>query len=305
MSERCLHEVTLHDGETRVSLLNYGATTRDWRLGEVAVIRGHAQAEDYLADRRFSGAIVGRVANRIAGGRFKLGGRTYQLERNDGENHLHGGAHGLWRQFWQLEADGARRARFSHHSPDGAQGYPGAVDFSVDVTLAGTTLTYEMRARVDRATPINMAQHNYYHLGGTGPLWGHRLRVDAPFYTPVDRAGIPTGMRAQVARTRLDFRQFRALEPADRALDHNLIFAAGRDPARPVAELRANGLHLRLWSDQPGLQAYAGGWDALCLEPQLPPDSLSHSDNSAIIATPDRPYRQVLRVDIDREEKDA
>ena len=303
MSDPALRRVVLHEGAVAVTLLNYGAITRGWTVGGVEMVRSLPNDEAYLADQYFTGIIAGRVANRTANGRFTLGGQRHRLSQNDGPHHLHGGARGLGKRFWQIEPDGATAARLAYHSPDGEQGYPAAVDFTLDIRLSGHTLTYDMRAVPDRPTPINLAQHSYYTLGGTGPVWGARLALNADRFTPTNAQGIPVGKIKPVADTPLDFRHPRALCAADAALDTNLLFTKARDPSAPVATLGTNGYALRLWSDQPGLQLYTGAHlptpnSALCLEPQAPPNALNHPAFPPIIATPGQPYRQMLRVEI-------
>jgi len=295
---RCL---TLRAGGVAVTMLNYGAITRGWTIGGVPMVRALPQDEDYLNDPYFTGIIAGRVANRTANARFSLNGTRHHLTRNDGPHHLHGGPRGLGKRFWQMEPNGPQALRLSLHSPDGEEGYPGAVDFTIDIGLEGHTLTYKMHARPDRPTPINLAQHNYYTLGGS--LWGAKLAIAADRHTPADTAGIPTGEIAPVANTPLDFTSPRALGPADANLDTNLLFVENRDQSAPVATLAANGHRLRIWSDQPGLQLYTGAQlptpnSALCLEPQAPPNALNTPAFPSIIATPAQPYRQILRVDI-------
>ncbi|WP_118132704.1 aldose epimerase family protein [Oceanicella sp. SM1341] len=314
---RTVREGVVEDGPTRISMLDYGCVLRDWRLNGAPMVLGF----DSIADHRQYGAsfgiIAGRVANRIARGRFSLGGQDYQLAINNGPNHLHGGLTGLGRRIWDMEADSAARAlRFAYHSPDGEDGYPGAVDFEVIVSLSGTKLTYRMRAVPDRETPINLAQHAYYSLGEAN-VRRHELMLDAESYTPVDDTLIPTGEIAPVAGSRFDFRQPRRIEDADPEAaghDHNFVLRPGRDTSAPAAELRAGERHLRLWTDQPGIQLFTaprldvpvpgldgrryGAFAGLCMEAQHFPDSVNQPGFPSILHSPDRPYTQVLEVDI-------
>lgn len=306
MPNTTLKTTTLTDGEVAVTFLNYGAITRDWAIGSVPMVRRLARNEAYLNDPSYTGVIAGRVANRTANGRFEMDDQTYQLTQNDGKQHLHGGTRGLGQRFWQMETDGASALRLSYHSPDGEQGYPGAVDFCIDVSLQGHRLRYDMQATPDRPTPINMAQHNYYTLGGEGKIWGCTLQVAADRFTPANVEGIPTGEITTVKGTAFDFRSPRALGPSDGAMDHNLLFSKPRDTDEPAAQYAANGYALRMWSDQIGAQIYASGNlsdpnSALCIEPQAPPNAVNQRGFPCIIATPDRPYRQKLHVEIKAE----
>jgi len=308
MPKQPLHSVVLESSQARVSLLNYGAITREWLVllhGRLSsVVLGYATPEAYLDDPFFKGIIAGRVANRTKAGRFSLNGQPVQLSQNEGKNHLHGGHFGLGRRYWQLEADGPTAARLSYTSPDGEEGYPGRVAFTVDIRLEGPRLTYDMQAVPKVPTPINLAQHNYYNLAGSGPIWGHELQVNTSHFTPTGPKSIPTGEVATLAGTPQDFRTPRPLITADSTLDSNQMTAPLRDKSQPLAMLSApNGLRLKLWSDQPAIQIYTGGGldvpnTGICLEPQFPPNALNQPEFGSIIATPEHPYRQVLQVEI-------
>lgn len=312
-----VHEACLRDGDVTVSILSLGCITRDWRVGGVPVVLGYHDAVLYLDNPNYFGIIAGRCANRIAGGRFALNGQKVQLARNEGANHLHGGIRGLGARNWQIDMDGPRRLRLTCHSPDGEEGYPGTVKFTVQISLSGHRLSYDMRAAPDRPTPVNLAQHSYYNLAGTGTIWDHRLQIAAPAFTPADQGGIPTGQIASVAGTRFDFtapRHMAQADPAQEGTDINLVLDMDRPTGAPAATVTAAGLRLRLWTDQPGLQLYnamhlgptAGGHDGqvynrfsgLCLEPQHFPDTPNHPNFPPILCTPDAPYRQRLEVEI-------
>lgn len=292
-----MQRVVLEDGETRVSLLSLGARTQDWTLATPAgprpVILGHPDPDAYRHDPYFLGAIVGRVANRIGGAAYD----GHRLVANDGPHQLHGGPGGLWAVNWRLEAEGPRRARFSYRSPEGEMGFPGTVDFTVTVTLDGTRLTYDMRALPDRETPVSLAQHNYYRLGAAP-----RGRICADRRLARDGAGIMGGDVLPAGP--LDLREGGSLPVA---ADDFLVFEKARDPDAPVAELRGDGLRLRMWSDQPGAQLYSGHnlgapftpRDGLCLEPSGYPNAVNVPGFPSVMASPERPYRQVLSVTIE------
>lgn len=306
----------LQDGEVQVSLLSLGCITADWRVGGRPVVLGYADPVRYLTDGNSFGIIAGRVANRIAHGRFPLAGQTVQLDCNQPPHHLHGGVRGLGKRNWMVEAAGDRTARFTYRAPEGEEGYPGAVDFTVTVSLDGHRLSYAMEGRPDRETPVNLAQHSYYNLTG-GTVWEHELHLAAPAYTPTDETLIPTGEIAPVTGTRYDFttpRTLGAADPGHAGTDMNLVLNSRRNIEDPAATLRAGGLKLRLWTDQPGVQLYnamhlgptPGGHDGrvydrfhgLCLEAQHFPDSPNHPSFPSILCTPDTPYRQALMVEI-------
>jgi aldose 1-epimerase len=319
---RAVEEVTLESADAAVSILSYGCTVRDWRIdsprGSLPMVLGFPRLEDYLHHARSHGALCGRVANRIAGARFDLDGRTWELTPSQGRHQLHGGPRGLGKRIWDLELDGPRgRVQLAYTSPDGEEGYPGAVQFTVTYHLEGPTLVCEMAGRPDRPTPINLANHNYYNLGGEGMVKDHLLQVDAADYTPTDAELIPTGEIRTVEGTELDFREPR--EIGDTELDINLALREGRDQAKPAATLSCprTGVRLELVTDQPGLQlfdAFAmtiatpghdgqryGPYAGVCLEAQHFPDSLHNPDWPSVIRSPEVPYHQRLAVSIARD----
>ncbi len=319
---REIREAVLESATSRIAVLNYGALMRDWRVfaagRAVPCILGFDSFPPYLTHSKSFGIVAGRVANRIANATFPLGGETVTLVANEGAHHLHGGPAGLGKQIWEMEtATGGLILR--HHSPEGAMGYPGRVDFEISMALDGPTLTLTMTGAPDRPTPINLAQHNYYNLHGSGDTNGHLLEIDAEHYTPVDATLIPTGAVLPVAGTRLDFRQMTtpaAQDPAGVGVDLNLVLRPGRPVSAPAARLIGpeTGLGLPVVTDQPGLQlfnaptmaiahpghdgAQYGAFAGICLEAQKFPDSPNRPDWPSVIATPEEPYRQHLSLTI-------
>ncbi len=212
------------------------------RRGELAdVVLGFSDLDSYVADTNpYFGAIVGRYANRVAGGRFSLDGATYDLPRNDGENSLHGGARGLTRVVWQGEpfaSEAGSGVELRYRSPDGEEGYPGNVDFLVRYTLLhgaegdGYTLRIEAEAVTDRPTVVNLSFHSYFNLSGEGEgdVLDHRLLLNGRSFTPVDESLIPTGEIAPVVGTPMDFSE--ATEIGERIDDdfEQLLFGGGYD----------------------------------------------------------------------------
>lgn len=315
-----VNEAVLADGDVRLAVLNYGCVTRDWRVRDIPVVLGFDEFDHYPLHSRSFGIIAGRVANRTAFGRFSLDGKDYQLAIGKPPHHLHGGQVGLGRRIWQMEADSAANAiRLSYHSPDGEEGYPGNVDFTVTIGLHNNDVTYDMAASTDRPTPVNLAQHNYYNLSGTGDILDHRLQLAASRYTPVDDTLIPTGALEEVSGTHMDFREATAIGSIDRkrkGIDLNLVLDEGRDPDKPAAELSGpdTGLTLQMWTDQKGVQVFNapqmdipvpgldgrhyGPFGGICLEAQAWPDALNQPDFPSIIVDPDSPYHQHLKIRI-------
>ncbi len=296
----------LEAGNMVVDILSFGAITWGWSVNGRQIVHRYDDPAEYGADKAHIGAIAGRVANRIAKGRFTLDGQEVQLPLNEGENHLHGGPNGFGHRHWQMHEAGENAVRLSLISEDGDNGYPGRADFEIVITLTETSLTYDMRAEVDRPTPINLAQHSYYNLQGGGEVWDHVLTVPAGDYLEAGDDLIITGRLLPVEGTKYDFRAPRRIGDAD--ADHNgldgcLVLSEGT----PAAELSApDGPTLRFFTNQPGLQVYNsnmlrepfGRFTAVCLEPQGFPDAVNHPNFPSIIARPDAPYVQKLVIEV-------
>lgn len=273
------------------------------------IVLGFASPDGYVAHTQYFGATVGRYANRIAGGSFALDGRSYEIDRNDGTNHLHGGSSGLDRALWRVDSvtsDADARAVLTHLDPNGNGGYPGELHVTATFTLtAGSELTIEYRAESSDTTIVNLTHHGYFNLAGDGCAHGigdHLLSIAADLYTPVDHVSIPTGELRPVADSAFDFREPHAIgarirdgrEPQlriGRGYDHNFVVRGERGVLRPAARLEhpESGRAVELFATAPGLQFYSGNFldgtivgkrgriyrqgDGLCLEPQLYPDS--------------------------------
>lgn len=246
------------------------------RHGAIAdVTPGYDSLADYLADTRFFGAIIGRYANRIAGGRFMLDDTVYQLSTNEGAHHLHGGRGGFHRAIWRVEPFTNRAgvgAVLSYRSPAGEEGYPGTLDVRVTYTLTEESeLLFDYWATTDHATPVNLTQHSYFNLAGhaSGDILDHELTVHASSYLPVDDEIIPTGELRAVHGTYFDFRSPRAIRadvgahgehPFD-GYDHTFVLDfAAPGVVRPVARLYEprSGRSLEIETTEPGLQLYSG-----------------------------------------------
>ncbi len=221
-----------------VRAMSYGAvilsiTTPD-RDGNMADITlGFDELEAYLADSPYFGAIVGRYGNRIAAGRFELDGTAYELARNNGPNHLHGGVRGFDKVLWEANAIAdpeSAAVAFRYTSIDGEEGYPGTLLVTVQYALNDANeLAIAYVAATDAATPVNLTQHTYFNLSGVGGVLGHELQVNADRYTPVDAALIPTGESAPVAGTPFDFRTATPIGARIDADDEQLGFGGGYD----------------------------------------------------------------------------
>lgn len=318
-------EATLRSDTAEISILNYGCVIRDWRVstksGPISVVLGLEEFAHYVEHSPSFGIIAGRVANRTAKGKFTLNGVDYELPINDGENHLHGGMVGLGRRVWDMSADeNKNKITLKYLSPDGEEGYPASIDFVVTFQLSGTTLTCEMFGTPDAQTPINLAQHSYYNLNGSGDTREHVVHIEANSYTPVDATQIPTGVLQNVDSSRFDFSSpttFNASDSGRLGVDHNLVLNPNRNKTEPSAKVYSpqSNLELKLWTDEPGIQLFNapemnipvaglnaqkyGPFAGLCLEAQHFPDALNRPEWPSIIYSPDRPYYQKLVVQIE------
>jgi len=305
-------------------LLSYGGILASLampdRRGRVANITlGFDALEGYLARSPYFGALLGRFANRIAGGEFVLEGRRYRLACNNGPHHLHGGLKGLDKVVWKarpFQRKDSAGVILSYDSPDGEEGYPGRLRVTVSCRLSEeNALRFEYTARSDRPTPVNLSQHSYWNLSGAGTVLDHELELDCPFYLPVDKGLIPTGEILSVAGTPMDFQRGkpvgRDIGKVSGGYDHCFVGAGAGQAFRRLAALRepSSGRCLELWSTLPGVQLYSGNFlDALsgaggavynrhaglCLEAQFLPDSVNRPHFPDCILRPGRTYAQAI-----------
>lgn len=306
----------LRDGITEITVLSQGCAVQDWRVDGQRVVLGYADPKAYLGNPKSMGIIVGRVANRISGAGFDLDGVHWPLPANSGPNHIHGGPGGLGWRDWTMVQVSDRAVRLEFLSPHLDQGYPGTVRFCVHMTLQDGTLRWEMEAHPDRVTPVNLAQHLYFNLHGSGSIRDHTLRIDASRCTPTGAGLLPTGEILDVQGTRFDFRMGRSIEAADPdSSGYDLNYLLDRPgTADPQVRVEANGLALTLSTDRPGVQLYTsnsltrvaephpgqdhGAFGGLCLEAQDLPNALNQPGFGSILCAPDKPYRQVTSIRI-------
>jgi aldose 1-epimerase len=334
---RAVGAVTLANGRgVSATVIALGATLqsvvmpdRNGKRADVAL--GHDNVADYVAKRQYFGTTVGRFANRLAGGRFKLDGRTYQTPINDGKNALHGGAEGFDRVLWEVVSvkDGPTASvTLRYVSPDGDQGYPGTMTVHAIYSLdERNNLTIEYTATTDKATVVNITSHAYWNLSGEGSAngaMGHVLTIPAASYLPTDAGAIPTGEFRPVAGTVFDFRKPHVIGDRVRdARDQQIVFGRGYDhnwvigrKVIPGQQLMArvqdpaSGRSFELWSNQPGLQFYSGNFldgtsygksrkvyrmgDTIVLEPQIFPDSPNQRGFPEARLEPGQTYRNVM-----------
>ncbi len=307
-----------------IRAMNYGGIIlsirvpdRKGQLGDIVL--GHETLDGYIPNPPYIGAIVGRYANRIAGGTFTLDGKTYTLPKNDGPNTLHGGTDKTFNKVvWDGEALKSKTGvTFTYLSKDGDDGFPGNLKVKVSYTLTDANeLVIDYEATTDKSTPVNLSQHSYFNLAGegTGDILNHEVMINADRFTPVDKNLIPTGELRPVNGTPLDFTTStrvgaRIDDPYDQMVlahgyDHNWVInrkGEGLTLAARVYE-PTSGRVMEVSTTQPGVQFYTGNFldgtvtgkqghvykrrYGLCLETQHFPDSPNHPDFPTTILKP-------------------
>ncbi|XP_041922452.1 aldose 1-epimerase isoform X1 [Alosa sapidissima] len=280
------------------------------------VVLGFDDLESYVSNPRYFGAVVGRVANRIAKGRFSIDGQQYKLAVNNGPNALHGGLQGFNKALWTSEIV-KNGVKFSHCSPDGDEGYPGNLRVSVTYSLDKHTLSVHYSAHTDKTTPVNLTNHSYFNLGGQGKvdIYDHEVTMSAQAYLPVDDTMIPTGEVKSVENTPFDLRApvligSRLKELPGPGFDHNFCLW---EPAQPCEEHPCarvvhpeSGRVLEVSTTQPGVQFYTSNFldgtlrgkggacypkhSAFCLETQNWPDAVNQPRFPDALLRPEEEY---------------
>lgn len=307
-----------------VAFTNYGARVvglivHDKEGNPVDVVLGFDTLQDYLDTTEvYHGAIIGRYANRIAHGRFTLNGKEFKLAVNNGRNHLHGGPGGFHNMFWEVEEQSDSAIRFRYISPDGEEGYPGRLEVVVTYQLKGSALRIVFEAHTDKPTVINLTNHAYFNLNGSGSIEKHMLEINADQFTPIDEYYIPTGIYMPVASTPFDFRV--ATEIGSRinaddiqlrnggGYDHNFVLNKGRGELffAAAATGDVSGIRLEVYTTEPGLQLYTGNFmrgefslkggrkddyrTGFCLETQHFPDSPNQPGFPSVVLQPDEVF---------------
>jgi aldose 1-epimerase len=287
---------------------------RNGRRG--SIVLGYNSLAEYENDKFYLGALIGRYANRIAGGRFSLNGITYNLAKNNGRNNLHGGPHGyhkvLWRGSGTVDKNGAN-VHLHFVSKDGEEGFPGTLEIEVIYTLTEQNeLKISYSAVTDKDTIVNLTQHSYFNLAGHGDVLSHRLQLNATRFTPLNKEAIPTGELKTVQGTPLDFTSStpigrRINEPDEQLLlgrgyDHNWVLNKNGNALSLAARLfePGSGRRLVVWTTEPGLQFYTGNFlqsplihrGGVCLEAQNFPDAPNQPAFPSPILKGGKIYRQ-------------
>ena len=320
----------LQNKETKVYITNYGGRivsliTPDKNGNKSDVVLGFNSIDNYLkANGKYHGSLIGRVGNRIAKGRFELNGTVYNLPKNNGENHLHGGPEGINNQVWDVKSMGDNSIVLSYISEDGAMGYPGNLAMEVGYQLSESNeviITY--KATTDKSTPVNLTNHAFFNLAGegSGTINDHLLTINADQFTPVDDSLIPLGDNISVEDTPFDFRIGKAIgqdlnvQETDTQLsrgkgyDHNFVlnktYVGELSLAATVVETKS-GRKMEVFTKEPGVQFYGGNFfkskdigkygkafgyrESFALETQHYPDSPNQPNFPNIILNPGEVY---------------
>lgn len=288
------------------------------------VVLGYRDEESYLGDGPCAGKIPGRFANRIAGGCFTLDGREYQLVKNNPDYQLHGGPDGFSNRLWKATQTSDTRVTFTLDSPDGDQGYPGAMHVEATYTWGDdNALTLEIKATADKPTVVNLTNHTYWNLDGedSGSIFDHVLKINASRWLVTSEALIPTGELAPVEGTPMDFRTAKPIGRDIKADFPALRYGKGYDNCwvldgqpglKLAAELNSetSGRHLEIWTDQPAAQVYTGNWldgspvsksgrsyrdyDGVAIECQGFPDAPNHPDFPSCVLRPGETWSRTI-----------
>lgn len=291
-------QFTLRNGKgMSAKIITYGGIITDLEVPDkngkaVNVVLGQKDLAGYLNAYPSAAALIGRVGNRIARGKFTLDGKEYTLATNNGRNHLHGGKIGFDKVVWHgkalPESQHESAVQLHYLSKDGEEGYPGNLNVTVTYTLNDQNeFRIDYEATTDKATPVNLTNHAYFNLDGSGDILKHELLLNASEYTPNDEELIPLGQIASVKGTPLDFTmptalgtRFKELPAKLNGYDHNFVVEGAAGTMRPAARLTSSksGRIMDVRTTEPAVQLYTGNHvkhQGVCLETQHYPDSIN------------------------------
>ncbi|WML42878.1 aldose epimerase family protein [Neobacillus sp. PS3-40] len=327
-----VYEYTLiNDFGVEVSCLNYGCiitkilTPDNFGNLENIVLRFESMGE-YEQNPPFLGAVIGRVAGRIKGAEFELDGKAYQLEKNEGENHLHGGNKGFNTVLWDaelIEGGSEIGVRFSYTSPDGEEGYPGVVSVHVNYLLSNNNeLLIKYEAVTDQKTLLNLTNHTYFNLSGNAKrdVLEHSLTLDSNQFLELNEQLLPTGVKLDAVNTVFDFQNGRLIKDGTvsnhpqnqlvgKGYDHPFLLNS-HHTGEIVLSDEVSGRKLIVETDQPSVVLYTGNsltedvtvngrkckkHLGLCLETQGLPDAIHHPSFPTIILDKGETYSAITK----------
>jgi aldose 1-epimerase len=313
-----VHSYRLSGGGISMEVLDYGGTITRLEVPDAAgrprnVVLGHKDLAGYLASTAYFGCLVGRYANRIALGKFKLDGKEYQVETNEGVNHLHGGARGFDKRVWKVLEASTTRIVLEIVSPDGEGGYPGELRVVATYTLSNGEVRTDYEATTNAPTVVNLTNHSYFNLEGEDAQTaeGHLLKINADFYTPTNATQIPTHVEP-VDGTPFDWRKPTRIGDQIRipheqimaglGVDHNFVVRGEGMREHATLTATGSGITLAVLCDQPAVQCYTGNYlngkligtsgktyrqsSGVALETQQYPDSPNHPEFPSTVLRP-------------------
>ena len=314
-----MQPIQIGNDKLNATFISYGARIVDIRMvkNDIPLILGFPNIPDYINDSSYLGAVVGRVANRIASGKAKIGSDFYEFDKNEHSiQTLHGGANGCAFQNWQIAQNDAVSVTFALSEPDGHMGFPGNCHLRVKYEIfPPMCLKITMQAISDKDGICNLALHPYFCLDDSGDISAHELQIHAKHYLPVNELSIPTGEVNLVSDSRFNFLRPRKLTQivagGDKTIDHNFCLSKTRTPIREVAVLYSSlsDINMKISSTEAGLQFYTGhhlsatpeghnqrsygSFSGLCLEPQAWPDAPNHRSFPSIFLPANTLYQQI------------
>ena len=287
-----------------IRLMPFGARLVSVIMDGVDLVQGGSTVEQLQAGDWTAGAVCGRHAGRITKAAFKLDGVEHQLVPNMGVHQLHGGPQNFGNQDWRAEERG-NAVKFTFSSPDGDQGFPGAVEATATYELRGAVLSLDLEATTTKPTVINLTNHAYWNLAGGGDALGHEMQINGDAYLPLNELLLPSGEVAPVAGTRWDFRKLRRVGDA---YDNCWQLTGARGTLRQGLVLRdpASRRRMEVWSTDAAMQMYTAiHWNeampgkhgplkqhtAIAIEPQNFPDAINHANFPSAVLRPGEVYR--------------
>jgi aldose 1-epimerase len=317
--------------ESEARIMTYGGIVQLLKVADRAgkfddIVLGYDNLDDYIKVTPHFGALIGRYGNRIAGAKFTLDAQAYTLAINNGPNSLHGGIKGFDKVVWDVVKATGNSLELHYLSKDGEEGFPGNLDVTATYTLTDdNALQLKFKATTDKPTVVNLTHHSYFNLAGqgNGDILGHEVYINSDKTTPVNKDLIPTGAFADVTGTPFDFRKATAIgariNDPDPVLqygpgyDHNWVINQAK-PGELTLQARVTepttGRVMEVWSDEPGLQFYAGNFldgtitgkggkvyqkrTGCCMEPQHYPDSPNKANFPSVVLRPEQTFQNTI-----------
>ncbi|AEY65453.1 aldose epimerase family protein [Clostridium sp. BNL1100] len=317
-----------------IDILNYGGTIvsilmpdKNGKIADIAL--GFDDIKRYMENDAYMGALIGRHGNRIEGAEFELNGKVYELVKNDGNNHLHGGTIGFHNVVWNAEIQeekGVQKLVLTHTSPDGEENYPGNLNVKVEYSLSeNNELKIDYNAVSDKDTVVNLTNHAYFNLSGhdSGDVLKHQIYINADKFTPVNDECIPTGEIRDVKGTVMDFTKLSSFSEGISSGDEQIVYGLGYDHNwvlntegninEVACELYEpeSGRAMQVFTTKPGIQFYSGNHlnekveligknntvynkrTGLCLETQFFPNAMKHKNFPSPILKANETYHYV------------